>query len=224
MSAAVHVGEYEDEPIHGLPECLPTGEEILWQGAPSWRALARRSLHVRKVAAYFGLLVVWRLAIALRDGEAFAAAAASAAGLVVLGAAAVVLLAGIAWLNQRATVYTITNRRIVLRFGVALPMAVNLPFRAIQSAGLRVHSDGSGDIPLSVSGIERIGYALMWPHARPWKLGRHVQPMLRSVPEAAAVARALARALAASTRAMPDPASADVPEAGARRTAAVAAV
>ena len=103
-AAAVHVGEYEDEPIHGLPECLPTGEEILWQGAPSWRGLARRSLHVRKVGAYFGLLVVWRLATALRDGEAFAAAAASAAGLVVLGAAAVGLLAGIAWLNQRATV------------------------------------------------------------------------------------------------------------------------
>ncbi len=31
------------------PQALPAGERMLWQGAPSWRALARRSLHVRKV-------------------------------------------------------------------------------------------------------------------------------------------------------------------------------
>jgi len=38
-----------------------------------------------------------------------------------------------------------------------------------------------------------LGYMLLWPHARPWRFARP-QPMLRSVPDAQAVAAMLAEA------------------------------
>ena len=38
-----------------------------------------------------------------------------------------------------------------------------------------------------------LGYALLWPHARPWRLSQP-EPMLRAVPEAQDVAAILAEA------------------------------
>jgi len=189
VSGHAQPGEYEDEPIRGLPGVPPEGEEILWQGSPSARGLALRAFHVRKVAAWFALLLAWSIASSLTGAAPFAQAAWSAARLVLLALVATGILAGIAWLNARATVYTITTRRIVMRFGVALTMAVNLPFRVVRSAELRTHPDGTGDVSLAVSGAGRLGYLMLWPFARPWRFGADAQP---------AVAERLRRALEAS--------------------------
>ena len=45
-------------------------------------------------------------------------------------------------------------------------------------------------------GERGFGYALLWPHARPWRY-RSPEPMLRAVPDAQAVAARLTRACAA---------------------------
>ena len=50
--------------------------------------------------------------------------------------------------SRRTSVYTVTDRRVVLRIGVALTASLNLPFRQIEQASVRLHADGSGDIPL----------------------------------------------------------------------------
>ena len=105
------------------------------------------------------------------------------------------MLTLLAWLNGRATIYTVTNRRLVLRIGVALPMMVNLPFRVVESAALRTFRDGSGDIPLTLDAATRVGYLNLWPHVRPWQIKRP-QPALRAVPDVAGVARILSAALA----------------------------
>lgn len=185
-------------PARGLPEHLPAGEALLWQGAPSWRALARRAFHVRGLALYFGLLLAWVPASTLADGGTVAAAAAAAALPASLALGALGILAGIAWLTARTTVYTITSRRVILRIGIALPITVNLPFRAVEAAGLKLHRDGTGDIPLRLSDDGRMAYLHLWPHARPWRVARP-EPMLRCIPDAAAAAEILARALAAAS-------------------------
>jgi hypothetical protein len=105
---------------------------------------------------------------------------------------------------------------VVLRFGVAIPMAFNLPFRQIKTAGLRRHADGSGDIPLKLMGVERIAYVVLWPHARPWHFAP-AEPMLRAIANPARVAEILAGALAADagtrTEAAPEtPASPGSPD------------
>lgn len=179
---------------------LPEGESILWEGKPAHRSLSRHAFHVPMWGGYFGLILVVRIAIAISGGESLGSALVSSAGLFALTIVCLALFELLAWLNARATAYTITNRRVVLRIGVAIVIALNLPHRRIQSAVLRTYPDGSGDIALGVEGSAQLGYALLWPHARPWRFGERTQPMLRSVPDAAAVAEILTGQLASTVR------------------------
>jgi hypothetical protein len=188
------VREHDNEPVPGLPEHLPAGERILWQGRPVWTSLAIHAFHVRKVAAYFGLLLAWRGIAAWQDGQTAGEALWSAVKVAPIGLAGLALVLALAWLYGRTSLFTITSRRIVLRTGVALPMSLNIPFRVIGSADLRVHADGTGDLPVAIVGPDRIAYLHLWPFARRWRL-RRPEPMLRSVPEAATVAGILGRAL-----------------------------
>ena len=189
------MNEHETEPVRGLPERLPAGEAILWQGAPRWGALARRAFHVRKIAFYFALLLAWLVYADIHDGIAVASTLRSSLWVAGGAAVAIGLLCGLAWLMARSTVYTITTRRVVIRFGVAFPMAFNLPFRRIRTAGLRTYPDGTGDIPLALVEGDRLAYLVLWPHARPWRFAPS-EPMLRTIPDAAGVAALLAQALA----------------------------
>jgi hypothetical protein len=191
------VNEYEHEPVPGLPEALPAGERMLWQGAPEWRSLAVHALHVRKVAFYFTLLAAWHVIELASGGAGLTAALRGALWLVVLGAAAIGVLALLAWGLARSTLYTITSARVVLRFGIALPMSINLPLRLVETADLLRHADGSADIALTLQHGQRVGYLLTWPHVQPWRLFR-VRPMLRGLATANDAARAIAGALAAT--------------------------
>jgi hypothetical protein len=183
------------ETLRGLPGPLPADEHALWQGSPSWTSLARRALHVRLVALYFVALAVWQATEAAPLGVS--AVLAALAWTALLGGAVLGLALLYAWWSARATVYTITTRRVLLTVGIAVPVTLNLPFRSIGSAAVKVHSDGTGDLPLATTERRRLSYLVLWPHVRPWQLGR-VQPMLRSVPDAGSVAALLADALVAA--------------------------
>lgn len=182
------------EPVRGLPEALPAGERMLWQGSPAWRPLLARAFYGRAIAFYFAGFAALRLGWGALDGEPFGSAAAGALMLLPFAVAALGLVALLAVLTARASVYTITDRRIVLRIGVALSVALNLPLTAIHSADLSVHGDGTGDIALGLAPDQRIAYLTLWPHARPWRLSKP-EPMLRALAQPERVAGLLAEAL-----------------------------
>lgn len=186
--------EYDFEPIRGLPEKLPAGESILWQGAPDWKRLAVQAYRLRVIALYFGVLLAWRVAYTTTAGQTFGESLLGTAGLTLLACTAVAVLALLAWLSARTTVYTLTNRRVVIRHGIALPMTVNIPFTVIESADLKSSADGAGEIALLLTREQRLGYLLTWPHVRPWRFTR-TQPSLRALPAASHVASLLASAL-----------------------------
>lgn len=179
--------EYVNEPTPGLPGHLPAGERILWQGSPEWRALARTAFHTRLVAGYFAVLTAVALGFALSNGSYIGVGMTAALGVV-----GVALLHLLAWGSARTTIYTLTNRRIVMRIGIAVPKCINLPLGMIASVDLAARTDGTGDLPLTLLGAPKLGYLALWPHARPVKIARP-QPMLRSVPDAEAVAALVAR-------------------------------
>lgn len=178
--------EHDHEPVRGLPGELPEGERIIWQGAPDAQVFARSALATHWIAVYFAAL-----ALLAAVGSSLFGAMMTLAG----GGVALALLYLFAWGVARTTVYTITNRRVVLRIGVALEKCINLPLGLIGAADLRGLAGGHGDIALALTGGHKLGYAVLWPHARPWRIGRP-EPMLRALPEAAAVAALLARACA----------------------------
>ncbi len=187
--------------IPGIREQLPEGEHVLWQGAPDWRSLARTAFHVRKLAVYFAAMLALRVAFSFSDGQTLGAALASSIDLAGLALAAIAVLYVIAWMSASTTVYAITNRRVAMRVGIALPIVVNLPLPDIAAAGLKVHGDRSGDMPLQLKGDDvRLAYAVLWPHVRRWRFA-HPEPMMRAVPDAVAVANILSQALAAAVQA-----------------------
>jgi hypothetical protein len=216
------MNEHDYEPVRGLPAPLPVGESILWQGAPDWLTLARRALRVRIAGAYFVLLIAWGISGGISAGTPAMDIVVSSLQLAALGSVAVALLFLFAWLLARTTLYTITTRRLVMRFGIALPMTIQIAFPMIDSAALQVWPDGGGDIALTLRRDQRIAYLVLCPHARPWKLAK-AQPTLRGIPEAAAAAQILSRALAASASQAAKPVSlpaADLRESDARAPAA----
>lgn len=188
--------EHDYEPIPGLPDLLPEGEQIRWQGSPDWKDLAIFGLHVRKLSIYFALLLGARVVVQNNASAPMQDILVSTAILGVLAAVAVGFLTLFAWLAARSTMYTITNQRLVIRCGVTLPITTNLPFSLVESADLRVRDSGIGDLPLTLEIGSRPSWIMLWPHVRPWSIGR-VQPMIRSVENAREVGETLAGALVA---------------------------
>ena len=188
--------EHDFEPVRGLPGELPAGERLIWQGAPKWTRLACQAFHVRAVAAYFALMLSARAASAIAGGTAPDAAIAASLSVAPLAAAGVAILCGLAWLNARTTVYTLTSKRVVLRFGVALPKAINLPLKIIETGALKRFADGSGDVALALKTPNKVAFLHLWPHARPWKVASP-QPTFRALADAAPVAALLAQAMRA---------------------------
>jgi hypothetical protein len=193
-------GLMENSGGRGLPEKLPAGERVLWQGSPEWKTLFRHAFHARAVSLYFAAIIVFCVLRALSHGVAAPALALSTAKMVGLSLVPVAAMALYCWALQRSTIYTITSRRVVMSFGLAVPMTVNLPFSRIESAGLKVYADGCGDLPLRLMPTERMAYFMVWPHARPWRMASS-EPMLRCIPNVQEAASILARALAAQAAA-----------------------
>ncbi len=187
--------DLEIEPVAGLPAALPEGEHIVWQGRPTARGLAREAFSARWLVVYFTLLVGTRAALALHEGQG-ARAIVSSLPMVGLAAVCLGLVYLLALLNARAALYTITNKRVVMRIGVALPMTWNLPFRRIAAADLRSRATGDGDIVLTLAKPDRIGWLLLWPHAAPFRL-IGARPTLRAIDDPERVATLLAQSVSA---------------------------
>lgn len=190
----MNMSEYESEPVPGLPEYLPEGEYILWQGSPHWKSFSRHVFHINKLLIYFCILIAWNVWSSLNAELSLLQAMSGATWIGVLTIFAISIVLIFSWLFSKTTIYTITNRRLVLRFGVAIPMIINLPWNKVQQADVKVYADHSGDIPLTLIAGEKISYFVMWPHAKPWNFSR-VKPMLRSIPGANKVALIVAEAL-----------------------------
>lgn len=192
--------DFEFEPVAGLPAELPPGERLLWQGSPLWKSLAIHAYHVRKVALYFAALILWRAAVGIHQGQGFETIIVGCAFMALLGVGAVGVLSLLAYASARATIYSITSRRVLLRHGVAVQMTLNIPLHFIASAALKCYADGTGDISLALDGKERVGYLITWPHLRAGRLTRP-QPSLRSIADSHAAAEVLSNALAADASA-----------------------
>lgn len=173
---------------------LEPGEQILWQGRPEASALRRHLLKGRWLAAYFAVLLGWKLTLivalrGLHPQEMFDMAVLLGQGAALMG-----ILAYLAWALARSTTYTVTTLRVVIRHGIALQGTVDVPLRAIRSVAVRMHGDGTGDVALAVRDGGGVGYSKLWPHVRGLSPSAPV-PMLRGLPDAALLGTRLARRL-----------------------------
>ncbi|MEL7044767.1 MAG: photosynthetic complex putative assembly protein PuhB [Pseudomonadota bacterium] len=208
------VAEHEHEPVRGLPDYLPEGETLVWRGEPDFRVMARRVFHLRSVSIYIGLLLCAHLGFQLYSGGDIVSVILGSSWMLGLGLTAIGIIALLAWAYTRSTVYTITNKRVVLRLGVALPMMVNLPLPIVGAADLRRYGDGSGDIMFTLAQKKKLSYFLLWPSIKPWQFKPVVPALrcLRNVDEAAAAVAAAVGDVSVTQAA--DEVSADLDAAG----------
>ncbi|MEY3721518.1 MAG: hypothetical protein RL618_2037 [Pseudomonadota bacterium] len=177
--------EHEFEAAPGLPEALPAGERILWQGSPDWKMLAAEAFHVRRLSLYFALMIALQAVMSWDSDLSLGANLSPLMLSATLAATALGLLTFTAWLSASTTMYTLTNKRVVMRIGIVLTLSFNLPLRWIQGAQIRPCGDaaGHGDIALDLKGDDRIAYLHLWPHARAWHV-KKPQPTLRCLANA----------------------------------------
>lgn len=179
--------------IRGVNEALPAGERVLWEGSPDARALARHLFFVRPISVYLSAMVFWWVAVNV--SQVGTTSFWTTLGTQILLSGGVV---GAAWLFARAiargTTYAITDRRLVLNFGVIFPLTINLPLRYVQGASARQFSDQTGQIAVQLSTKEKLAWIVLFPHVRPWTFN-NPEPLLRGLTDPVKVGEILREAV-----------------------------
>jgi len=182
--------EHDYEPVPGLPGRLPEGERIVWQGRPESQIFARHVMKSRWLVGYFAILMVWAVVAAFYDGRSFGSIIFSVSVLGVLGAMLIGLCELYAWGVKKTTLYTITNRRIVMRIGAALSVTLNIPFSQIAAVNRTDFENGTGTLTVQLMDEQRFSWLVLWPHARPWRFAEP-EPALRCIPQVEQATEAL---------------------------------
>jgi hypothetical protein len=185
--------EYELEAQYGLPEKLPAGEQILWQGSPDFWRTAKDIFYIRPIIGYFVFVVLYQIIDGFLLDNTLRSIFISAIWMIALSVVCIGMVASLAYLTSSTTVYTITNHRVVMRIGIALTKTFNVPFKQIVSADFTESKDSFGHIPLRINENTKIAYFHLWPHARPARFS-HPEPMLRNIPKVKEVAKILTTA------------------------------
>ena len=175
---ATHEHEFEAAP--GLPEPLPPGEKILWQGAPRWSVLSVHAFHLRKIGIYFLCMIGLQWFYLVNDAETSREVFNALVKSLLTAGLGLSMLGVVAWFSTKTTLYSITDKRVIMRIGIVLTLTFNLPYKRIASASIKNYQGGSGDIALSLYPSDRIAWLHLWPHARPWKV-EQPEPALRCI-------------------------------------------
>ena len=177
-------GEYEElsPEIRGL---IPQGEKIVWADRPDWMSLAYRSFGLKYLIGYFAICALY---VAANIDGAFEAKIFLLRYLpfVISGCIAGIILTLIAYFEAIYTDYVLTERRVIIKSGVALVFVLNAPFKKIESIDRQSLSKGRGNIAFSVLSARRLPYFSCWPSVKPWSL-RSPIPSFRSIREVAKV-------------------------------------
>lgn len=181
--------------LRGVSEPLPPGERVLWEGAPDTRALARHLFFVRPLAAYLAVMMLWWVGVNRAQVGAASFWATLGTQLLLSGG----LLLG-AWWFARAiaggTTYAITDKRIVMRFGVVFPLTINVPLHYVQGASARQFPDRTGQIAVKLGTKEKLAWIVLFPHVRPWTFN-NPEPLLRGLKDPVKVGEILREAVLA---------------------------
>ena len=166
---------------------LPPDETLLWSAQPKPSAFVRRVFHLRALTMYFALIVGFSSIGTLSSAAEMKVLLGSLVWQLSLGGMVLVILNVLGRFYAKSTIYALTNKRFVIRSGLALPSVIAIPLTKLQSAGIRTYSDDTGDIVLVPDKGLKVYWLLLWPSVRTFEW-RHVQPLLRAIEKPEVVA------------------------------------
>jgi hypothetical protein len=148
-------------------------KKICWVGRPDWKSFGYHAFGLKYFLIYFficAFYAVSQIESTFSFGELFIKYNPYLLSGTFAGA--IVLL--LAYIAARHTCYVITEKRIVIRTGVALVFLLNMPFKNILSIDTKPLAKGRGNVIFKVQSKKRIPYLSCWPSV---KVGNFLEPI-----------------------------------------------
>ena len=152
---------------------IPSEEKICWDGSPDWRSFGYQVFGIKYLFIYFIVTALYAVS-QIESSFSFSAFSINYLPYFLSGVFAGSILLVLAYVAARHTYYVITERRIVIRTGVALVFLLNVPFKNILSIDKQVLARGRGNIAFKAKSKKRIPYFSCWPSVRS---GSFVEPV-----------------------------------------------
>lgn len=155
--------------INRLPEevrrSIPSGEEIHWYGRPDWKSLGYCCYGIKYLIIYLLLSVLYTF-VKMPVEFSLAAFVNHYIPYMLSGTVAGIILFILAFASAKHTCYVITDKRIVIRTGIALVFLLNLPFKNILSIDRQRLKNTRGNLAFTIQSKKRIPYFSCWPSVR----------------------------------------------------------
>ena len=160
-------------------KAIPVGEMIRWCGRPNWKSLGYHAFGVKYLTVYLILSALYAVS-QTNSPFRFGAFTVQYLPYIMSGIFASIILFVLAYLAARHTCYVITEKRVVIRTGIALVFLLNVPFKNVVSIDLQRLANGSGNLSFKAQSKKRIPYLSCWPSVRSGSLLQPV-PAFRSI-------------------------------------------
>ena len=168
MSKA-HLSRLPDE----VRKSIPNKEKIHWIGKPSWASFGYQVFGIKYLIFYFILSALY--AVSQVDPVfTFFAFLVNFIPFLMSGVFAACILFVLAYLTASHTHYVITEKRIVIRTGVALVFLLNVPIKNIISIDKQRLAGGRGNLSFTAKSKKRIPFVSCWPSV---KSGSFIEPI-----------------------------------------------
>ena len=163
--------------FHRLPEevgkSIPAGENICWEGKPDWKSFGYHSFGIKYLIFYFVISAFYAVS-QLELAFSFSSFLVRYIPFVISGVIAGIILYLLAYLIASHTCYVITEKRVVIRTGVALVFLLNIPLNKVVSIDKQSLTRGRGNLSFKSQFKKRIPYFSCWPSV---KNGSFLEPV-----------------------------------------------
>ena len=158
---------------------IPDGEEIYWHGQPDWRSLGYHAFGCKYLVLYFIISAFYAVS-QIKMNFSFNAFFGQYVTFVISGVVAGAILFLLAYVAARHTCYVITEKRVVIRTGIALVFLLNVPLKNIISIDKQSLWHGRGNLSFKSRSKKRIPYLSCWPSVKSGSLLEPI-PIFRSI-------------------------------------------
>jgi hypothetical protein len=163
--------------INRLPDevgkAIPLEEKIYWTGKPNWKSFGYHAFGIKYFLIYFFVCALYAVS-QIESSFSFERLLINYTPYLVSGTLAAMIIFLLAYFSARHTCYVITEKRIVIRTGVALVFLLNMPFKNILSIDMKVLAQGRGNLTFKVRSKKRIPFFSCWPSV---KAGVFLEPV-----------------------------------------------
>ena len=144
---------------------IPDGERVCWIGKPNWISFGFNAFGIKYLVVYFILSAFYAIS-QIELVFSFGAFIGEYISFIVSGIIAGLILFLLAYFAAQHTCYVITEKRLVIRTGIALVFLLNVPLKNVTSIDKQSLLRGYGNLSFKPQSKKRIPYFSCWPSVR----------------------------------------------------------